>query len=456
MIFRITCALCFVLLVSSIGFAQPEGGLPGLSDLFLQEHSINGQHSVIHAEDLMTEGPWADVRAYGARGDGATDDTAAIQAAIDSGKKVYLPMGSYMVTTLNISADNTIIVGDGMGKSILTAWGSGAVFDISFNVGTELKDFTIDGANKANYGIYLQDGAARRGRFTRLEIMNVRGDPGLGVATVDHNLCMLFDRCVIHYNRIGLNLIMRCQLSVIDRCLIYANTKEQVHLGDGTYTTRLVIIRDSQIERARYGLPGDVTGLVVEGVDPLIMDGVYFESHSTPASRDIHVTGYSRIHITGMYSNGANQASNSIVLDAPVDMTIRDSFLYGFNSDVIVGDELDGRSVHLFNVSRNYFDNALVVDGDVGIGTDNPECHLDVEGAIQAYEYYTGDIIFQKDGRKLWRMFEDEDGLYLEKLSTGEVSRVFLESDIVSLTRRIEQMTQAMSEMQEKIESLER
>jgi hypothetical protein len=33
---------------------------------------------------------------------------------------------------------------------------------------------------------------------------------------------------------------------------------------------------------------------------------------------------------------------------------------------------------------------------------------------MQAHGYYTGDIVFQKDGNKLWRMFEDEDGLYLK------------------------------------------
>jgi len=32
-----------------------------------------------------------------------------------------------------------------------------------------------------------------------------------------------------------------------------------------------------------------------------------------------------------------------------------------------------------------------------------------------------GDITFRKDGKNLWRMFEDEDGLYLEKLKTGQV-----------------------------------
>jgi hypothetical protein len=35
--------------------------------------------------------------------------------------------------------------------------------------------------------------------------------------------------------------------------------------------------------------------------------------------------------------------------------------------------------------------------------------------------------VFQKDGSNLWRMFEDEKGLYLENLSTGEVYRFVLE-----------------------------
>jgi hypothetical protein len=94
----------------------------------------------------------------------------------------------------------------------------------------------------------------------------------------------------------------------------------------------------------------------------------------------------------------------------------------------------------------------MVIDstGKVGIGTVNPQYKLDVEGYIQAQGYYTGDIFFQKDGKKLWRMFEKEDGLYLQSLTNGKISRVFLEQDIASLKEAIkkEVKTEVLQELE--------
>jgi len=53
----------------------------------------------------MIEGAAANVLDFGAVGDGVADDTAAIQAAIDSGAgSVYAPTGIYKITsTVNIN-----------------------------------------------------------------------------------------------------------------------------------------------------------------------------------------------------------------------------------------------------------------------------------------------------------------------------------------------------------------
>ena len=56
---------------------------------------------------------WSDVRALGAKGDGRTDDTAAIQRAIDTHRIVYFPVGHYVVTdTLQLRHDSILLALD--------------------------------------------------------------------------------------------------------------------------------------------------------------------------------------------------------------------------------------------------------------------------------------------------------------------------------------------------------
>lgn len=53
---------------------------------------------------------WTDVRSLGVRGDDATDDTAAIQRAIDTHRVLYFPAGFYRVTdTLKLRPDTVLI-----------------------------------------------------------------------------------------------------------------------------------------------------------------------------------------------------------------------------------------------------------------------------------------------------------------------------------------------------------
>jgi len=75
------------------------------------------------------------------------------------------------------------------------------------------------------------------------------------------------------------------------------------------------------------------------------------------------------------------------------------------------------------NGTSSWEDIMTLKDSDVGIGTSTPAYgyKLDVEGKVQATSFDTGDITFRKDGEILWRMFEDEDGLYLENLKNDKV-----------------------------------
>lgn len=54
--------------------------------------------------DIISKGPWVDIRAFGAIGDGVTDNTAAIQAAIDhlkslGGGTLFIPLGVWNVSS---------------------------------------------------------------------------------------------------------------------------------------------------------------------------------------------------------------------------------------------------------------------------------------------------------------------------------------------------------------------
>lgn len=97
------------------------------------------------------------VKDFGAVGDGVTDDTAAIQAAINTGLPVFAPAGTYKITsTLTFSETSSIFRGAGMEETVFSCNGvTGAVFKV--NAITYFRphwsDFSISGNASTGVGI---------------------------------------------------------------------------------------------------------------------------------------------------------------------------------------------------------------------------------------------------------------------------------------------------------------
>jgi hypothetical protein len=106
------------------------------------------------ARNLVTRGAdIINVRDFGATGNGTTDDTAAIQAAITAapaGAAIYFPRGSYKAARIQITKSLTIF-GDGIG---VTEWVYGLQYGIQIAVGADAY-FVVSGENTK---FYLRNG----------------------------------------------------------------------------------------------------------------------------------------------------------------------------------------------------------------------------------------------------------------------------------------------------------
>lgn len=109
---------------------------------------------------------------YRAAGDGVTDDTAAIQEAINTNKKVVFATGkTYCITDALLVSGQTIIDLNWATVKVIASCDSVFTYDGgNVNHGRVLKNGKIDGNNLANYGINVVSGS--RDLYDNLEIMN--------------------------------------------------------------------------------------------------------------------------------------------------------------------------------------------------------------------------------------------------------------------------------------------
>ena len=94
------------------------------------------------------------VKDFGAVGDGVADDTAAIQAALDASKGIYLPKGEYKITSTLYYNDQNYIKGDGRASQITYTGAASCIAgkNVTPASGTNVRRYDGGGMNFRIYG----------------------------------------------------------------------------------------------------------------------------------------------------------------------------------------------------------------------------------------------------------------------------------------------------------------
>jgi len=308
----------------------------------------------LYGNDIITKGPWVDVRAYGATGDGSTDDTLAIQAAIDSlpstGGTVFFPPGVYLCSaSLDLDDTRSIILKGTSGmtsgarpSASLTFSGTGAGTFISSKStsGNAIMDLGIYHSINTFSGFLIDISHSATGgdsAFFRIDRCFVGGDGFTGTAkgiNLDKSLESTINNCHFSY-------------------LLYA-INGQSSLG-GSYAN-VVRIRDCQFTNMvqtpiQYG--GEAWWVEGNTFEPLSNGtaGCFGNDPTTPCKGiafvgnwfgDVSVGGGTWISISG---EGFNFISNRMG---------GNSGSYGISINGLIGYSIIGNSFDTFSVAIDF------------------------------------------------------------------------------------------------------
>ncbi|HEV2412203.1 MAG TPA: glycosyl hydrolase family 28-related protein [Candidatus Saccharimonadales bacterium] len=176
---------------------------------------------------------WLNAKSYGAKGNGITDDTAALTSwinainAASTGIGAFLPAGQYMVSSAlpSITNNGVTITGDGWaqtnytyGSTISAAVGMTSTILTLAGEGISLRGMTLDGGGRATPILIIT------GQHCRLRDMQVRGVSSGGVCVDVRSgaVSTWIDTCVIS----GLNGL-NTGVQINDTDAIITNNKPQ-------------------------------------------------------------------------------------------------------------------------------------------------------------------------------------------------------------------------------------
>jgi hypothetical protein len=345
--------------LSSVGITVPTGFAVSNSPL-----TSNGTMGITYSGQIPTsslatgvptsstylrgDGTWAvtdrkyNVKNYGAVGDGATDDTAAIQSAINSavstGGTVYFPNGLYRLTSsLTYTApaldpgQRVHFLGEGIGASILlqTTNANGlTIAGTNLNVYTNIKGLAfVNNSGTVGQGLSVTGGA-----FLHIESCQftgwLYGMYGSNFLTSTLVSCQFrFNTRGMLFERIGTTNASSPNAITLVNCEVGANSEYGIYiLGCSTFNILGGAIEangttsgSSSNWGVRVAEPSGSTA--IEGADGFTFTGVYFEGNAGIA--DVYVTStQSKAGVSNTITGcsfvrfGSPYTTNSILLDA--------------------------------------------------------------------------------------------------------------------------------------------
>lgn len=221
---------------------------------------------------------------FGAQGDGITDDTMAIQKALDTGGVIVMPSGNYKVTsTLVIKSDNTVLVGQGPSITTIIFTGESPLI-VSANAHAKtcywckLTDIRIQ-VNNSNFSGPIVDWSSMQfGTLENLWIAGPKTNNSIGI-----KISAVSSKTDATYNNVS-----HVFVGLVSTCILFSNiaNSNTVQLSrfqpmpGGVGISLTDHINNTHIINNGFEYPGHVSGgiLIAKNVMNTIIQGNRFES----------------------------------------------------------------------------------------------------------------------------------------------------------------------------------
>lgn len=224
------------------------------------------------------------VKDFGAVGDDSNDDTAEIQAALDSGaKRVFIPAGTYKITTALSLPSNIEVYGEGEG-SVIKLYANSDVLQINGTSNISLHDFSINGqratyTTATNDGIYI-NWISTAGENVRIRNVNVTEMGGVGIlglaSSGTASSGVTVEGCLVE-NTGAHSIVFQDYISDV---LIRRNTVKYSGLGyadrpgiTASRYGRRVIVSDNIVIGSASALGSSVHGISIDGTEDAVCHG---------------------------------------------------------------------------------------------------------------------------------------------------------------------------------------